>query len=226
MDSIQETCRQQATLHALTDKRLLSLGPSADGLGVSFQQFDGAVVKDAADSAGYRGYSGPVLPLWRIVAPACPSRSNSSRFHWRTHRQPGKYGIPSADPDHNQRRPGGIRTGFFPYGTIRRVLHKSSGQTMNPAARYAQKRGKHAEYESESLCHGNRLRRQGEENPCKNTHAQPEKGKERQKKTGKRVPVGNRNHIWRNIPEAFPPVNRSSSRIDFLEGNAIMLLFP
>lgn len=80
MGSIQETCRQQATLHALTDKRLLSLGPSADGLGVSFQQFDGAVVKDAADSAGYRGYSGPVFPLRRIVAPACPSRFNSSRF--------------------------------------------------------------------------------------------------------------------------------------------------
>lgn len=90
MGSFQETCRQQATLHALTDKRLLSLGPSADGLGVSFQQFDGAVVKDVRQAQ--QGAAGtPVLFFpcggsWLRLASAVPIPHGSLAYH----RQPGK----------------------------------------------------------------------------------------------------------------------------------------
>ena len=45
INAVLETRRANAVLHALTNMRLLSLGPSADGNGVLFRQWNGAELR-------------------------------------------------------------------------------------------------------------------------------------------------------------------------------------
>lgn len=46
INAVWETRRVNAALHALTDTRLLSLGPSAGGNGVLFRQWDGKELRE------------------------------------------------------------------------------------------------------------------------------------------------------------------------------------